>query len=544
MVAFLAQTFSVFVKIKLSICQIFGMFNWRRPRTKNSLTELINNEGDNVTVRDVLGNVDLAECVRNAVPELINFFVPDPEMASHDELKKAKKRLTELCDWAFTTKLFEEPDDFRLSRNASNILSSVCTGFLSKFVRNMEGPLVKSLKKFIDSRYSEDMECCGHFQRSVEALARETHGEIFKIWKEKNLFQMLLHRVGDLPLRGLCVTLISDYLDEMWTDPVTPLVEILEVSYEYLKKAAGKKGAKKERERGGDRPVRRRGDKVKKKRKVTNHNEVECSVRWRVHRDEYEKRALCALSVIKEAISMNDGVAEVARNPRFFEVLFRMGNECPEHLITLMSAIWKMAADLIYKRKTMPESLMKFIQKSAPPSIPELSEEWWRNRSTSPKPYRGNRLLYQFPIWGAHFMCQMHRCLFVEPAVSDSFGYYFVKIFRMLSDDDRVRVMSYADHSLLKGLKEHIQRPPTDEDYLDSETNVRTQLNGFLVELALFITDTEMNKGITDFMRTDEWTDWVIDVLMFYRRVTDEAERITNRSLFDSSSEDEYAMFG
>ena len=241
---------------------------------------------------------------------------------------------------------------------------------------------------------------------------------------------------------------------------------------------------------------------------------------------------------------MNDGVAEVARNPRFFEVLFRMGNECPEHLITLMSAIWKMAADLIYKRKTMPESLMKFIQKSAPPSIPELSEEWWRNRSTSPKPYRGNRLLYQFPIWGAHFMCQMHRCLFVEPAVSDSFGYYFVKIFRMLSDDDRVRVMSYADHSLLKGLKEHIQRPPTDEDYLDSETNVRTQLNGFLVELALFITDTEMNKGITEFMRTDEWTDWVIDVLMFYRRVTDEAERITNRSMFDSSSEDEYAMFG
>ena len=522
------------------------MFNWRRPRTKNSLTELINNEGDSVTVRDILGNVDLAECVRNAVPELITFFTPDPETASEEELKKAEERLTELCDWAFTTKLFKEPADFRLSRNASNILSSVCTGFLSKFVRGMKGPLVDCLRGFIKSRYSEDTECCGHFQRCVEALARETHGDIFKIWKDEgeHVFQMLLHRVGQLPLRGLCVTLISDYLDDMWTDPVTPLVEILEVAHEYMKKAAGKKGEKKERERGGDRPVRLRGEKTREKRKVTKHkDERKCSVRWRVHRDEYEKRALCALTVIKEAVAMNNEIIDVAQNPRVFEVLFRMGNECPEHLISLLSAIWKMAADLMYNKKTLPASLVKFIQKSVPSSIPELSEEWWTNRSTLPKPYRGNRLLCQFPIWGAHFMCQMHRCLFVEPAVSDSFGYYFVKIFRMLSDDDRVRVMSYADHSLLKGIQKRVQRPPTDEDYLESDTKVRTQLNGFLVELALFITDTEMNKGVTDFMRTDEWTDWVIDVLMFYRRVTDEANRVTNRTMFDSSSDDEMAMY-
>ena len=494
------------------------MFAWKRPKIRNSLTEFINQYKETLTVREVLGNGDLSVCVRNAVPELIDLFVPDPEACTNEEAALAKNRFEELCRWAFTNELYTEPGDFRHSRNASNLLSSVVNGMLSKFA-TAGSPLINWLQKFLDTKYSEDTELCGHFQRCVEAVARDTKGAVFDLWcdDKAELYRKLLQHVSKLPIRELCGALLTDYHESLWSDPLIPFMDILDVALQNTKKISQKVNSNHVPHSSNPRPVRMRDDRIKQKRKVKD-NDTKASIRWKKNREDYEQTAYCALTIIKGVWeNMDDELLKAARHPNVFDKLFQIGEICPEHSVTLLNVIWNLATDLLYLKKTISESVYDVIA-SHTPQITEMSEEWWLKRKDSPTPYRCDRLLYQFQIWPGHLMCAMHRCLFVEPAVSDRFGYFFVKNFKSISDKDRKTVMEYDNDSLLKGIMKHVQTPSTDEEYLNSTEPVRAEVNGFLVELALIITDTEKNKAVTEFMLSEEWTKWVIDVLIFYVR--------------------------
>jgi hypothetical protein len=181
------------------------------------MTCLFDDKGDACTVKDILGNSDLNVSVSYELPDLMEFFVPHADAEpTPDEISRCVAHFQELIDWTLTDKFDVDPLDFRLNRNASNVLSGIGHKGMRRFLdceRN-PSPLIPALCDFFDTRYSESPVSCGHYSRILQAAAAATQGKVFSQFEPQNppLLTRILCRIEELSLRDLIYQLCTDFL--------------------------------------------------------------------------------------------------------------------------------------------------------------------------------------------------------------------------------------------------------------------------------------------------------------------------------------------
>lgn len=137
-----------------------------RAKITNDLTRLIDSGCD---LKQVLMCKDLTISIRNEVPELIEFFFNE---------KNGEKQLNELFDYALTTKLNNNEDDYKnYNKPAATVLSSVCRSLQNKLNDNSE--LKNRLLNFFNDCDGDEENkpyrnpiLAGHFQRIMETYNR------------------------------------------------------------------------------------------------------------------------------------------------------------------------------------------------------------------------------------------------------------------------------------------------------------------------------------------------------------------------------------
>lgn len=169
----------------------FMTFFAKRKPIQNELTKLFVNKTP--TIFNVLECKELSASVRNEVIELIDFIIPtDPNKP---------KQLTNFIDWALRPTKFKSdfPEYFELdskyriySRNATNVLSSVCKELQERLEKDPSKEFYNSLIKYIiDLRTNNDIdpEIAGHYQRMMEAAIRFSHQ--FNKSEESTMFKLI-----------------------------------------------------------------------------------------------------------------------------------------------------------------------------------------------------------------------------------------------------------------------------------------------------------------------------------------------------------------
>lgn len=138
------------------------MASWlfRSAATASPINALLTNP--ETTLVQILEDSGLQAAMRSAGEPLCKFF-------TREDI------LSELFDWALTTKFSGEPNAVKNTRQAVAALAATAKP-LQKALRETE--LFKQrLEEFPDSEWSSDPRLCGHYYRIIEMFTRNTQGE-------------------------------------------------------------------------------------------------------------------------------------------------------------------------------------------------------------------------------------------------------------------------------------------------------------------------------------------------------------------------------
>ena len=184
------------------------MFGRKRVRIKNELTALFQN-GNTPDMREILTNPALAKSAQNGVPELVDYLAKDADDRTGC--------LSELLDWALTTKYRKTEEDLFLSKNAANVLLEPAKEIQSTLVKH---PLYAER---IDAFFDADWEklpamILGNFVSLVERICITTAsgGNGCEYLKERPwVYDSLKRRLGTVIGRQLLHILLTGYENDL-----------------------------------------------------------------------------------------------------------------------------------------------------------------------------------------------------------------------------------------------------------------------------------------------------------------------------------------
>lgn len=173
------------------------MFKKDKGKEKNRLTKLLESN-PNAPLKTVLVNPDLAISLRNEVPALFDYFLPE---------NKDRTVLKELIAWALTDLNNQDEKDFIYNRNATNVLTCVSRKFHKALYE--DGTLDGQLAKFIDNtRYNESPSFSGQYSSILLQHSRQTDFQFFK--DKPNFYKKILEHIQLLSYQRTLIEIISD----------------------------------------------------------------------------------------------------------------------------------------------------------------------------------------------------------------------------------------------------------------------------------------------------------------------------------------------
>ncbi|KAK8878107.1 sporulation-induced protein [Tritrichomonas musculus] len=155
---------------------------------------------DGTTLEQVLNDNLLTPSLRFETEEVIEFF------SKRDIIKS-------LLIWSITTQNDEDPNYFKYSRIATNVLTTPCIQLQNVLIDS--NLLLPAFRNFFRLDPEESPLICGNYQRVVEYFIRVTRGEILEQFPEITSF--LIDRIQVLPLRLLLFNILielKEYLSE------------------------------------------------------------------------------------------------------------------------------------------------------------------------------------------------------------------------------------------------------------------------------------------------------------------------------------------
>jgi hypothetical protein len=476
------------------------MFKWAGRRISNKLTALITDSGDGLALTEVLQHSDLSASAKAEVPELVDFLMPQMDEPPN---AKQRERLAELAGWALTPPFLKERFDFRLSRNAANLLSQF-PGQILKRTLYTDSPLPHALRDFLGSPFAHQEVYCGHFQRITEALLRATRGEIFQ-QLVKDFLMSLIPRTRSLALRTLLLRIITDcavaFEGEAPLAGMT-LPDLLRSLTAHGAKLAchgkGKPVPHRQKE-PAPLPENVRMDELKythvveplRKRYVRHPGERPLGKSGKRNKmiPEYEESVFAVLSILKELEDENPPAFESLRTPDILRHLLKIGRDAHTKSVVL---------PLVYR-------LIGTLRK-LPPTGPEDTDAVFEEFQPL-GPLDKHRVFHMFPMWPKQLLQMAKPWFFNRDPESDSLNTAFVRTVMELKDTELEAFLLEENGKVLLDVMDGIPRPG------------ERLLNGQLLKLALFIADPDRNKVVTPLMMDPRWREFVIEKLLFWRGI-------------------------
>jgi hypothetical protein len=468
-------------------------FCWKPQKLTNGLTLLLASDGD-CPPRAVLENSDLSVSVTYEIPELIDYCA----VPSH---------LQELAEWALTSKFIRERFDFRVSRNAANLLSSLSVGLLQRLLEP-GSPLVAALGDFLNTPYARAPVFCGHFQRIFDAVARATRGEILRRLPE-SFVPALLGRMRELPLRVVVLHLFTDAGDAFSGESPAAGRSLGDFCAELTKRGAelalcarGERRAPRQSPPNVDCDVTiwpRSYDmsEIQKVRHRTTrrHSDPPLGKAGGRHKklSEYEGGIFGIVALIKDINDESAGGVVPFQRADTIQNLLDIGRNAHRNS-SVLPLVYRWIQTIISLEESVPEPIAAVLKEYAP-------------RDPGSLPNR--RVAAMFALWPRELIGRALPLFFQDPTFSDTLNVAVVRWVRKMPDDERRQFLLADGERVLKSLVVAVPDPEA--------VDGRITVNGHVIQLALFIADPDDNHVVTPFMRGDVWRQFAITRLLFWR---------------------------
>ncbi|KAH0789416.1 hypothetical protein GPJ56_006693 [Histomonas meleagridis] len=452
----------------------------RQSSVSNSLTTLLTNPNKKPSVKEVLGNTDLAPSILNESPELIDFFSPTDE--NDPEKKTKEKRLHVLTSWALTGHHNKSPLDYRYNRNACNFLSAPSAAFQKRIIYD-NSPYVQYMRDFLKTKWSKKYEYSGHFQRMFESSMRYTDGNFIKYFEglHRPFYEIIFKRIYIGSYLQLFVILATRYLEQFSNGDPTSL--FLSLIGELKKKIPFIKGKK---------------TMIKKEKKTKKKLQSEYHM-MRVH---------MYLSAILHSFDEDKALIGKFQDPRILDKLFKIPRSLRSYELVLSQTF----------------EILSIVSASLESSIlDDYFDKYFSDVKHSDDPQKEKFFIYASDIFGKRFIKQIYPLFFTNPPVNDHYSQKFIETVEKMTDEEKMDFFTFDDDIILKKIIDFIPTPSiliNDSDVFDDE-DIRITHGGVL-RLAQYITNPEENKVVTPYMESPEWCSFVVDTLLHYNVMMNE----------------------
>jgi hypothetical protein len=459
---------------------------WTPRKVKNTLTALITQKGDDCEVREILSSPELHNSVMYETEELIGFFAPP---AGEPPTDTTTRHLYELTSWAFTDCNIKDRFDFRLSRNAANMISDSSRQVLDRFLYP-NSPLVKSLANFLGSHHCRHSVFCGHFQRIFESSLRATSGDL--LFREPfstrfptplDFFTRIVGRIREMSFKLMLIHAISDVPD-VFADGL--LGKVLLALVECGRDNAGRSRSAPVKEAAApceESPHKnvRIFDEPKKPTEPPRRN-----IRPKTL-EHYEATIYAVLSTIQGLLEENGDIVGELRKGEIVRPLIEIGM-----LVHRDSPVLQMVCrwvNAIVKGDSESEAPL--------PNDVETVLANFRNRGSLGIALKKKMMMFQI-LGGKDFglMMELRAVFLKEPPVNDAFNSVYLGVIRSMDYHQLDDFLSADDGIFVKTLVANIA-PMFDDG--------ATVFNGQLIDLAKFLLNKE---GSIPFMEPDIWREF------------------------------------
>lgn len=435
------------------------------------------------SVKDVLSTSDLLSAIRGESSELIDFLTP--VSTSDQDLKAKSERISMLTTWALSDRNNNEILDYRICRNACNILSAP-SPLLQKRIAYKGSPFVSMMKSFIDTKYAKKSEYAGHYQRIFETALRVSNGDFLKLI---NVCSAKENKIGDLfYIKIIKKANISGF---------NQLLILLASNNCYLNILTDGKIE----------------SFIKNMFKV-----LRAIVKKLDDNDEKEDKNIFWISslfrAINEIYTNNPSLIVYFKKKKILKRLFSMIPRLRNKTIVIAAN----AFDLLKKiTSSLDASYYKvFIDKYSPklqfsPQLISNQDYIIENRKML------EFIFFAFDIFGEKLIYQLYPLFFMEPSINDHFCISFLNIIKQMNDETKMRFLTFDDNIILKKTIESIPSPPLNNDTIENTNYSSFNSKGNILALAQYIANPEENKVTTPFMETPIWIEFITKKLLVYK---------------------------
>lgn len=437
------------------------------------------------SVKEILSTSDLLNAIRSESSELIGFLTP--ESLDDPDIELKAERISDLTTWALTDRNNECALDYRVCRNACNMLSAP-TSLLQKRVSYEGSPFIEIMRTFIGTKYAKKSEYAGHYMRIFEAAMRTSEGEFLKQMdncsahdkKISNLFYIkILKKVNISGFNQLFVLLTSNasYLNIL-VDGNTQLFvkNVLKVLKSIIKKSKTQK------------------DKESK-------NDF-----W----------ICCVFRALNDVFSKNPDLIEHFKIKKLLKKLMSMVLKLKDKSIVTISN----AFNLLKKIKSgldpsyFEDFLQKYSSKLQIKSNSFLKPDFIKENAKLLDFY-----IYAFEVFGEKLIFQSYPLFFMESSINDNFCISFLNVIKNMNDETKRHFLTFNDDIILKKIIESISPPPINDNNTEGSDSNSIITQGNILALAQYIANPEENKVTTPFMETPMWLEFVTKKLLVYELI-------------------------